>query len=170
MSDPQRNRFVGRDQELAALEERTETAASGRSQIVLVEGDPGIGKSALLAEFSDSLSDALILRATCDEDESLVSLGLIGQLVTAAEQASPAPGAVADRFTGLLRELQPATNLIVLLVDDLQWADRASAVALLHALRQIRADPVLAVFAVQPSQFVRLGQDWQRFLSHRSEE
>ncbi|HEY4830518.1 MAG TPA: LuxR family transcriptional regulator [Solirubrobacteraceae bacterium] len=179
MSDPQRNRFVGRDQELAALEERTETAASGRSQIVLVEGDPGIGKSALLAEFSDSLSDALILRATCDEDESLVSLGLIGQLVTAAEQASPAPGgladrrgqelfAVADRFTGLLRELQPATNLIVLLVDDLQWADRASAVALLHALRQIRADPVLAVFAVQPSQFVRLGQDWQRFLSHDS--
>ena len=177
MFDPTRNRFVGRKEELSALEERAETAAAGRSQIVLVEGDPGIGKSALLAQFSDSLSRALILRATCDEAESLVSLGLIGQLVTAAKEASRVVGdvderqelfAVADRFTALLRDLQGVTDLIVLLVDDLQWADRPSAVALLHALRQIRVHPVLAVFAVQPSQLVRLGQDWHRFFSHDS--
>ena len=177
MSESQRNRFVGRNQELAALEERAETAAAGRSQIVLVEGDPGIGKSALLAEFGDALSDALILRATCDEAEALVSLGLIRQLFTAAQEASPVAGdlddrqelfAVADRFTGLLRELQRATDLVVLLVDDLHWADRPSAVALLHALRQVRAEPVLAVFAVQPRQLVRIGQDWHRFFSHES--
>jgi ATP/maltotriose-dependent transcriptional regulator MalT len=177
MSEPNRNRFVGRVEELSALEARAETAATGRSQIVLVEGDAGIGKSALLAEFSESLAEASILRATCDEAESLVSLGLMSQLVTAAQQPSLVASdvddrqelfAVADRFSGLLRELQRTKNLIVLLIDDLQWADRSSAVALLHALRQTRADRVLAVFAVQPSQLVRLGQDWHRFLLHDS--
>jgi DNA-binding CsgD family transcriptional regulator/tetratricopeptide (TPR) repeat protein len=174
MSGPQRNRFVGRVAELSVLEERAEDAAAGQSQIVLVEGDPGIGKSALLAEFSDWFSDALILRATCDEAESLVSFGLIGQLVAAARQVAPVGGdvddrqelfVVAERFSGLLRDLQRGTDLVVLLVDDLQWADRPSAVAVLHALRHLRADRMLAVFAIQSSQLVRLGEDWRRFLS-----
>ena len=48
--------FVGRDEELAALERHLRRVRQGRGQVVLLSGDPGIGKSRLLLEFRRSLS------------------------------------------------------------------------------------------------------------------
>jgi tetratricopeptide (TPR) repeat protein len=47
-------RFVGRQSDMAALEERLALALTGRGQVVAIIGDPGLGKSRLLAEFARS--------------------------------------------------------------------------------------------------------------------
>jgi predicted ATPase len=49
------SRFMGRTRELALLQERLEQAVSGQGQVLGIVGDPGLGKSRLLAEFADSL-------------------------------------------------------------------------------------------------------------------
>jgi hypothetical protein len=67
--------FVGRQDELAILSERFSEAARGRPQVVYLEGEAGSGKSTLLSRFLGSLSDAVVLQAGGDEDESLLSYG-----------------------------------------------------------------------------------------------
>jgi len=49
--------FVGRTQELDTLKERWASARRGQGQLVLIEGEPGIGKSRLLREFQATLAD-----------------------------------------------------------------------------------------------------------------
>ena len=72
--------FVGRQDELAILSERFSEAARGRPQVVYLEGEAGSGKSTLLSRFLGSLSDAVVLQAGGDEDESLLSYGVVDQL------------------------------------------------------------------------------------------
>ena len=56
-------------------------------------------------------------------------------------------------------------RLVLVLVDDLHWADRPSARALLFAVRRLQADRVLVVVAARPGELVRLGEGWLRFLA-----
>src|ERR1700691_3557059 len=72
--------FVGRQGELAILDERLAVAASGHPQVVYVEGEAGAGKSSLLSRFVRSLSHAATLEVAGDEAESLLSYGVIDQL------------------------------------------------------------------------------------------
>ncbi len=72
--------FVGRDDELGILAERFAAAAMGHPQIVHLEGEAGSGKSTLLARFLGSLSDVVLLQAGGDEDEMLLSYGVVDQL------------------------------------------------------------------------------------------
>ena len=72
--------FVGRQDELAIFSERFSEAARGRPQVVYLEGEAGAGKSTLLSRFLGSLSDAVVLQAGGDEDESLLSYGVVDQL------------------------------------------------------------------------------------------
>ena len=67
--------FVGRQQELRSMEEAFAAVAKNRdAQTVLIDGDPGVGKSALMAHFTDRLaaeSGALVLSGRCYERESV---------------------------------------------------------------------------------------------------
>jgi Bacterial transcriptional activator domain/AAA ATPase domain len=65
--------FVGRPEELAALEAAAATARAGQPAVVLVEGEAGIGKSTLLSRFASGLTDAAVLRASGDEAERLTT-------------------------------------------------------------------------------------------------
>jgi hypothetical protein len=82
---PGRELFVGRADELAVLETAAVAARCGHPKVVLVEGDAGIGKSSLLAQFAAGLADAVVLRASGDEGELLLPYGVVGQLVASAE-------------------------------------------------------------------------------------
>jgi tetratricopeptide (TPR) repeat protein len=64
---PELSPVVGRDEELELLSRRWDQAKAGRGRIVLISGEPGIGKSRLLREFESRLSgdDAIILRYLC---------------------------------------------------------------------------------------------------------
>jgi DNA-binding CsgD family transcriptional regulator len=176
--------YVGRAGELALLEAAAASARCGEPQVVLVEGEPGAGKSSLLTRFAAGLTDATVLRASGDEAELLLPYGVVGQLVASARGAGGRPGLLAADPSDGVDPLAVGADLLVwlglccrgrqlalVLVDDLQWADGPSARALLFAARRLQADRVLVVVSARPGELARLGEGWLRFLAgdHRAE-
>ena len=154
--------FVGRHSELRILGDRLAAAETGQPQVVYLEGDAGGGKSTLLSEFLGSLSDAVVLEIGGDEDETLLSYGVIDQLQpgTVTDPGTD-PMAVGAWLLDLLDRRQAGGQVVVLAIDDLQWADRPSSRAVLFALRRLRADKVLAVVSTRADALADPG--WARF-------
>src|ERR1700731_1013811 len=155
--------FVGRQSELRVLGDRLAAAEMGHPQVVYVEGEAGGGKSTLLSRFLGSLPDAVILQVGGDEAETLLSYGIVDQLQpgTVTEPGTD-PMAVGARLLDLLDRLQADGQVVVLAIDDLQWADRPSSRAVLFALRRLRADKVLIVVSARSGALVDAG--WARFV------
>ncbi|HST40232.1 MAG TPA: ATP-binding protein, partial [Conexibacter sp.] len=151
--------FVGRGAELALLDEAlAEVGAAGDgARCVVVEGAPGIGKTALLTRFlagvgaGDGAAGAgagagRTALATADASEQLVAYALADQLLRALGVERPdvlapaggAPGFAAvglrllETFAGGGEDSAPT----VVVVDDAQWADEPSLRALLFATRR----------------------------------
>jgi len=177
--------FVGRADELAVLEAAAAAARCGHPQVVLVEGEAGIGKSSLLARFAAGLANAVVLRASGDEAELLLPYGIVGQLVASARGAGghPPPGLLSSDLGGAVDPLAVGAELVVWLgqvcggrgmvlavIDDLQWADGPSARALLFAMRRLQADQVLVVVSARAGGLSPLGEGWHRFVAgdHRA--
>jgi DNA-binding CsgD family transcriptional regulator/tetratricopeptide (TPR) repeat protein len=165
--------FVGRDGELAAAGAALAAARAGQPRIVVVEGEPGIGKTALLHRCARMAPDAAVVWASGDPAESGLDGGLVRQLLAAlpdqpeagrdeAGQDGLSLGAALLAGIGALEEQCP---LVILVVDDLHWADRTSAQALLFGLRRLRSDPVLVLLAARPGRLDRLGGSWARLLA-----
>ena len=151
-------------------------ARRGQPQVVLVEGDAGGGKSSLLTQFASGLAGATVLRAGGDEAELLLPYGIVGQLVASARGAGGSPpGLLAAELSGGVDPLAVGADLVgwlgqfqtmvLVVIDDLHWADGPSARALLFALRRLQADPVLVVVSARPGELPRLGEGWLRFLA-----
>jgi predicted ATPase len=155
--------FVGRQSELRILSDRLAAAGMGHPQVVYVEGEAGGGKSTLLSRFLGSLPDAVVVEAGGDEAETLLSYGIIDQLQpgTLTEPGTD-PMAVGARLLDLLDRLQADGRVVVLVIDDLQWADRPSSRAVLFALRRLRADKVLTVVSTRAGALADPG--WARFV------
>src|ERR1039457_1528517 len=170
--------FVGRQGELRILGERLAAAETGHPQVVLVEGEAGGGKSTLLSRFLSSLANAVVLQAAGDEAETLLSYGIIDQLQPGTltgtgtdprtypgpdpvTEPGTDPMAVGARLLDLLDRLQTGGHVVVLVIDDLQWADRPSSRAVLFALRRLRADKVLAIVSTRVGGLADPG--WARF-------
>ena len=155
--------FVGRQRELTLLAERLAAAQAGRPQVVYVEGEPGAGKSTLLSRFLGSLAGTVVLEVTGDEAETLLPYGVVDQLRPAVvTEPGTDPMAVGARLLDLVDRLQGGGQVVVLVIDDLQWADRPSSRAVLFALRRLRADKVLAVVSTRAGQLADPG--WVRFV------
>jgi len=155
--------FVGRQSELRVLGERLAAAGEGHPQVVYVEGEAGGGKSTLLSRFLGSLHNAIVLQVGGDEAETLLSYGVMDQLQpgTLTEPGTD-PMAAGARLLDLLDRLQADGQVVVLAIDDLQWADRPSSRALLFALRRLRADKVLVVVSTRAGWLADPG--WARFV------
>jgi type II secretory pathway predicted ATPase ExeA len=118
--------FVGRQSELRILGERLAAAEAGQPQVVYVEGEAGAGKSTLLSRFLGSLPDALVLQVGGDEAETLLSYGVIDQLQPRVlTEPGADPMVVGVRLLDLFDQLQSGGQVVVLAIDDLQWADRS---------------------------------------------
>jgi DNA-binding CsgD family transcriptional regulator len=156
--------FVGRQSELHVLDERLAAARIGHPQVVFVEGEPGSGKSSLLSRFLGSLSDAVVIEVGGDEGETLLAYGVVDQMRPgAATEPGVDPMAVGAQLLDLLDQLQADEQVVVLAIDDLQWADRPSSRAVLFALRRLRADNVLTVLSTRVGQLTDPG--WARFIA-----
>jgi DNA-binding CsgD family transcriptional regulator len=147
----QQDLFVGRTGELDRIADTLRLVATGQPWLIAIEGDPGMGKSALARR---ALADVPVLAARADPAETDLDFGLVDQLFRSAggevPPILPGSGPPASPFTVGAQLLQVVGELrssgpVVLLVDDLQWADRASVDALTFILRRLSVDPVAAV-------------------------
>jgi DNA-binding SARP family transcriptional activator len=167
--------FVARDRELDALRAAWEETRDGSRRLVVVAGEPGIGKTRLAKEFAHAAhAGGTVLYAACDEEalvsyqpfvEALRGAGLdwerIAQMPGASElarvipelpaQSGAAPGDAELRryllFEAMssLLEAIAAQAPLALVIDDLHWADRATLHLLRHVARSEREAALLIV-------------------------
>jgi DNA-binding CsgD family transcriptional regulator len=164
--------LVGRESEMALLTGLVKEVAQGRGGSVLIEGEPGIGKSALvraaLAEApamgcqvfwgaGDELGQALPLLPFLDglrvrepstnpRRETIVRL-LRGEV--SADRGTDVPTVLAEQLLALVAE-QCAVRPTILVVDDLQWADQASVTLWRRLARSAGQVPLLLIGMMRP--------------------
>jgi DNA-binding CsgD family transcriptional regulator len=156
--------------ERGVLDQLINAVRAGGSRVLVVRGEPGVGKSALLDYLAGRASGCRVARAAGVESEmELAFAGLHQLLAPALDRIDRLPGPqrealrtafglragpVPDRFLvglavlGLVSEVAGERPLICV-VDDEQWLDRASVQALGFAARRLAADPVGLVFAAR---------------------
>ena len=124
---------------------RAAAALADAPRLVVVEGEPGIGKTMLVERFLEQTGGVRVLRASAVEPESDLPFGVAEQLLGPGHDGVHhlAVGARAARAASAT--WRPA----VLVLDDVQWADQPSLSALLFALRRLAAEPVLVVATVR---------------------
>ncbi|MGH8916377.1 MAG: ATP-binding protein [Acidimicrobiia bacterium] len=140
--------LLEREGPLAALTRVQEEAAKGRGSVVLVTGEPGIGKTALMARFAqDRSEDSRMLWGNCDALSIPRPLGPFRDLTAsgALETALDHDMAPHRFHTLLLEELAAAPSPTILVLEDVHWADQATADAITVIGRRIVALPAVLI-------------------------
>jgi DNA-binding CsgD family transcriptional regulator len=164
------NSLRGRESECATLDALLDRVRGGRSAVLVLRGEAGIGKTALLRYMTDRATGFTIARCTGVESEmelpfaglhelSTPMLGSLDVLVEPQQRAlsvalglaagqRPDPFLVAVAALSLLAEAAEQAPLLCA-VDDAQWLDRASAQVLGFVGRRLLAEPIGLVFAAR---------------------
>jgi|HubBroStandDraft_6_1064221.scaffolds.fasta_scaffold08184_2 DNA-binding CsgD family transcriptional regulator len=161
--------LIGRDPEQQLIESLFEEARNGASAALLIRGEAGIGKTALLDHMADSSGFRTVRCAGTEPEHDLTFAGL-EQLLRPLQtllaripdpQASALQSALGiggERVEDRLLLGLAALNLLaeasgdgplLCIVDDLQWVDAPSAQALLFAARRLGAEGVVMLFGVR---------------------
>ena len=165
-------RLQGRSAEIGALDRLTDNARAGTSGVLVVRGEPGVGKSALLDYLHANAAGCRLVRTSGVESEMELPFAALHQLCVpyldrlehlAGPQrdalstafglrAGPSP----DRFMIGLAVLSLLSDLaedqpLICLIDDAHWLDRASAQVLGFVARRLAAEAVVLAFAVRDS-------------------
>ena len=163
-------RFLGRHDELSVLGSLVNAVWTGDSQVLVLRGEPGVGKTALLDWVAGQARESQVARTAGVQSEMELAFaglhqlcaGLLGHLdglpdpqrdalrIAFGLSAGPAP----DRFLvglAVLSLLSDAAGVrpLLCLIDDEQWLDRASAQVLGFVARRLAAEPVGLVFAAR---------------------
>jgi DNA-binding CsgD family transcriptional regulator len=152
--------FVGRAREIDLLSTRLDDARGGRGQLVLVTGEPGIGKTRLAEELGRH-AEAIGVPlgwGRASEDEGSPPYWIFRQLARSTGRAMPGllTGGAGDggsaearfeAFEALADDLRAAAEAqgLLLVLDDLQWADAASLALLVHLARGIGRSRLMIV-------------------------
>jgi DNA-binding CsgD family transcriptional regulator len=161
--------LIGRTAEWAGVDGALTAAREGRGGTVLVRGEAGVGKTALL-DLAAEEPGLRVLRATGVEAEADLGYAAAHQLVYPVLELLPElpeaqaaavrvalgleVGETPDRFLvalGFLSLISEAARdgPVLLLVDDVQWWDAASMDAVLFVARRIAAEPVALLMSVR---------------------
>src|SRR3954470_23378098 len=160
----------GRRQECARLDGLLAEARGGHSGVLVLRGEAGVGKTALLEHAIDSAHDLRVLRAGGVESEVELAFAALHQLCAPVldrldRLSAPQRGALAipfglnagpapDRFLvglatlSLLSEAAQERPMLCV-IDDAQWLDRASAQALAFVARRLQTDSLAMLFAAR---------------------
>lgn len=149
-------------------------AAAGAARIVWIDGEPGVGKTTLVRAFLAQTSNR-VAWASGDEEEASLPYGVLATLHRTIPAAADAPDSLGHIPSTHIEPLAAGAELLValgglddplvLVVDDLQWADPQSASALRFALRRLLAERILVVLITRPNPADSLGESWARLLS-----
>jgi hypothetical protein len=160
----------GRADERTTLDRLLKAVRRGESRVLVLRGEPGMGKTALLDDAIGSAPDLRVLRAVGVESEMELAFAALQQLcapvldrlgrLPGPQQAALrvafglSGGEAPDRFLvglaalSLLSEVAEERPLLCA-VDDGQWLDEASALALAFVARRLLAEPVAIVFVTR---------------------
>src|SRR5580704_14000567 len=156
--------------ERAALGELLDAARAGRSGVLVMRGEPGVGKTALLEHAIESAAGLRVARVAGVESEMELAFAALQQACAPMLDklaGLPDPqraalgvafgletGAAPDRFLvglaalSLLSEVAEQQPLLCV-IDDAHWLDRASALVLAFVARRLLAEPVALVLAAR---------------------
>ena len=170
--------MVGREEELSTLSGRLKTAALGRGQVVLIEGEAGIGKTRLLDEALQVADEDgfAVRRAGCEEIEQMLPFRLILRALQGESESPDSPLLVIQELlTGRLEEETPllptqselryrvleemlslveheaSSQPLLIVLEDLQWADPSSLLALRTLARRVPPLRVALLASMRPS-------------------
>uniref|UniRef100_UPI0024BA9412 AAA family ATPase n=1 Tax=Mycolicibacterium poriferae TaxID=39694 RepID=UPI0024BA9412 len=159
--------LFGRRTETAALDGLLAQAAGGAGCGLVLWGEPGIGKSALLDYAVDAAAEATVLRCRGTRMEASLAFAALHELLWPVRdrlETLPAPQAAALR-SALGMSGEPANRFLIgaavlslvaglarerpalVVVDDAQWVDEETAQCLGFVARRVRTDPVALLVA-----------------------
>ena len=168
--------LYGRGEELGLVTELLENARLSRSGALVIRGDPGIGKSALLESAREHAIGMRVLASRGVESESqLPFAGLHQLLAPALHLIDRLPDPQAHALQGALGLCEPSSESrflisaacltllaelaeeqpVLCLVDDIQWVDTPSADALLFVARRLGAEGIVILFAAREGEAQR---------------
>ena len=190
LSPRERTALIGRTRELEVLRAAWSRVRSGGRQLVLVGGDPGIGKTRLMSEIAlEAHSDGTVLHGACEE-EALISYQPFVEALRHYARSRPLSDAASELGPGtaelarMIPELAPALpqlpeaapddpearrylmfeavsslltraaahTPLLLVMDDLQWADRPTLKLLRHIMRSEPEASLLIVGAYRDAE------------------
>ena len=163
--------MVGRSRELDELTRRWDDARSGSPQVVLLDAEAGAGKTTLIHTFLERAGDVPVLWASCDELETDLSFGVAGQLLGVDPSELVDTGDALSVGAAMIQALsdREQDGPVIVVVDDLGWADLASMQAMAFALRRLHSDPVLVLLTVRPELRHRLPNSIIRVVESRGD-
>ena len=165
---------IGRGAELARIDRLLASARLGTSEALVITGEAGIGKTALLEYAVAQASGMTVLRAAGVESESEIPfaglLTLLRPVLGRIDELPPpqadalraalglAAGAGGDRFligaaTLTLLTACAEHSPVLVVIDDAQWIDESSLAAILFAARRLLADALAIVVASRAGPF-----------------
>jgi ATP/maltotriose-dependent transcriptional regulator MalT len=158
--------IIGRDEPLRALAE----ALAAPPRVVLVSGEAGIGKTRLVAEVDAAADDRLTLHGECLEfggaelayapvvaalrdlpadwleswldGRSAEARGALAAVLPRLDPAAGAPGRVLELVLDLLTALE---RPVLLVLEDVHWADRSTLALLAFLARNLRTEPIVVI-------------------------
>ncbi|OXM50472.1 AAA family ATPase [Amycolatopsis alba] len=160
---------VGRTSEISALGEVIAAAGKGSGGALVLQGEPGIGKSTLLAQAKQDASGFLVVEASGAEFETELPfaalhqlcvpvLGHLGELSARHREALQVAFGLVTGTPDLFRiglatlELLSCASRrspVLCVIDDAHWLDDASSRALAFLARRIASEPIAMIFAVR---------------------
>jgi DNA-binding CsgD family transcriptional regulator len=168
--------LLGRDAERARIAGLLDEARGGRSGVLVLRGEPGVGKSALLADAIDHAAGMTVLSGGGIESETHLPYAGLHQIVRpvlAGLDQLPAPqvralrgalgleaGVGDERFLVSLAVLSLLAEAaeqapVLCLIDDAHWLDDASSESLLFAARRLEAERIAMLFAARDTEVRR---------------
>jgi DNA-binding CsgD family transcriptional regulator/nucleoside-triphosphatase THEP1 len=167
---------IAREEELALIEDRLDALPAGGASAVLIEGEPGIGKTTVLTAALDAARNRAYHVLACGAAASEVQLSyaalgdLLERLPPGAGDALPPPQRRALDVALRIRDAESESDLrtigiavlnvlrglareapVVLAIDDVQWLDRPTATVVEFVTRRLNSEPVLLLLTRRPA-------------------
>ncbi|MHB1801155.1 MAG: helix-turn-helix transcriptional regulator [Actinomycetes bacterium] len=152
--------LLERDEALDALGTALDAGRAGHASAVFVVGEAGLGKSAVLAHAASSAGDFEVLAARGEAIDVVLPFGYLAQIfaeegsadLLARSTSGMPPGERLGAAWEALRHFldRAGRGRLLLLLDDLQWADADSLVLIGLALRHLPARPLVIAGALRP--------------------
>ena len=143
-------RLLERDDQTRVLADVLERAVGRRGRVVLVHGPAGIGKSSLVRGFAESAetTGAVVRVGACDDlltTRAFAPFRDIARGQSRLGRALQSGADAAEVLDAVLEELDDPLHPVVVIIEDLQWADDATLDALVMIARRIERLPAVLV-------------------------